>query len=53
MMVLLDHNTDLLHFLDHFGADILLSVGRAYREITAFVRRLISEVRFLETGGVP
>ena len=49
VMVFLDHNPDLLHFLDHFAADILLGVGRAYREIAAFVRGFVSEVGFFET----
>ena len=53
VMVFLNHDTDLLHFLDHFGADVLLGVGRAYGEISALVRRLVSEVRLFETGGVP
>ena len=48
MMVFLNHNSDLLHFLDHFGPDILLCIGRAYGEITA-----LSHTDSCASGGEP
>ena len=53
MMVLLDDDADLLHLLDHFGADVLLGIGRADREIAALVRRLVTEVRLFKARGIP
>ena len=37
------------HYFDHLGAQILIMVGRRYREITFLVTRTISEVVLFPT----
>src|SRR3989304_4150363 len=53
VMVRLYLNTDLFHFGYHFTSQVVVSIGRAYREVAAFKARFISEVRLFESRRVP
>ena len=52
-MVLFDHDPGLLHLQDHLGANVLLRVGRGYREVAFLVARFVAEVRAFVAPRVP
>src|SRR5439155_11988774 len=50
MMVFLDHNTHLLHLIDHFTANVLLGINGWNREIAFLMARFVAEVEALFAG---